>query len=267
VRKKQNLLHVFLAKCNTLKDKNIILVTAFEQPWVLEWQLFMADKYINDAVILVFDNSKDVKAREEIKKVCEKNDTLYLPLPENPTKHVNRSHALAMQWIYGNVVKAIKPYSYTFIDHDMIPLKSLSVSELIGEQDFYGLLKDKSRKDPGSWSIWAGYTMFKYSVTRNKKMNFMYDFSRDLDTGGGNYEALYKFYDRKKMNFSSKEWVSLEIPKIGVINNLQLLDGCWHHIGSVSYNNNFLSRKDYCLALSDSIHNGLEWNDLLIIDK
>jgi hypothetical protein len=267
VQKKQNLLRDFLIKCQSLKDENIILVTAFEQPWVLEWLLYMSDKYVTDATILVFDNSKDLKARKEIQKVCERNNTLYLPLPKNPTTHVNRSHALAMQWVYDNVVKYIKPYSFTFIDHDMIPIKKLSISKILGSQDFYGLLKDKSRSDPGSWSIWAGYTLFRYNATKNIKMNFMYDFSRDLDTGGGNYESLYKFYDRKILNFSSKDRVSLEIPKVGIFDNLQLLDGCWHHIGSVSYNNNFLSRKDYCLALSEAIHKGLEWDDLLMSNK
>lgn len=263
-KKKQVLLESFLLKCSHLKEENIILVTAFEQPWVVDWQLKMSKKYIQDAVILVFDNSKNTKARGEIKKVCESNDTLYLPLPSNPTKHVNRSHALAMQWVYENVVKAIQPKNYIYIDHDLIPVKRLSISKLMNGQDFYGLLKDKSRNDPGSWSIWAGYTMFKFSATKHKKMNFMYDFSRDLDTGGGNYETLYKFYDRHSMNFAGKEWVSVDIPEIGKIDNLQLLDNCWHHIGSVSYNNNFDSRRDYCLALSQVIDSGLEWDKLLL---
>jgi len=263
-RKRQPFLNEFLSKCANLKNKNIILVTAFEQPWAIEWQIIMAKKYIDDAVVLIFDNSKSIKLRDQIKSVCDRNKTLYLPLPTNPTRHVNRSHALAMQWVYENVVRAIEPKNFIYIDHDLIPVKKISITNLMRNQDFYGLLKDKSRNDPGSWSIWAGYTMFKYEATKDKELNFMYDFSRDLDTGGGNFEPLYSFYDRHKMHFATKEWVSLNIPKIGRIDKLQLLDGSWHHIGSISYNNNFASRKDYCEALSKTINDGFNWDDLLI---
>ncbi len=258
----------FLKKCKHLNDQNIILVIAFEQPWVIEWLLKMSKKYVTDATIVVFDNSRDKSKRVKIKEVCKSQNTLYLPLPENNTKHANRSHSLAMQWIFDNIVKVIKPKSFTYIDHDLIPVKSISISKLLGNQDFYGWLKiGEKRRNPNSWNLWAGYCIYRYDNVRDKDLYFMYDFPQGLDTGGGNYGALYHGYNRHKMNFSCLSDVKIKVPGVGIVNNIQVLDDSWYHIGSVSYNDNFASKKDYCVLLSKAVDSGVEWDDLLVTQK
>src|SRR5437588_671022 len=47
----------FLQDNAMLENKNIILVVAFEQPWVLELLLEMAKGRMPNAALLVFDNS------------------------------------------------------------------------------------------------------------------------------------------------------------------------------------------------------------------
>ena len=37
----------------------------------------------------------------------------------------NRSHALAMNWIFYNLVVEIKPYYFGYLDHDCFPYKNL----------------------------------------------------------------------------------------------------------------------------------------------
>src|ERR1017187_1293368 len=95
----------FLAECKNLPNKNIALVIAFEQPWTVNWLLQMADRNVSDMTVLVFDNSRNNSKRIEIEQVCKQNKTAYLALPANPTRHVNRSHGMAMTWVYHNVVR------------------------------------------------------------------------------------------------------------------------------------------------------------------
>ena len=222
----------FLAEHKHLAGKNIALVIAFEQPWALNWLLRMANRNLSDTTVLVFDNSRNDLKRSEIEKVCKQNHAPYLALPANSTTHVNRSHGMAMTWVYHNVVRAITPRIFGFIDHDLIPVRKVSVADKLTGQPFYGLLNVGKF---GFWSLWAGYCFFDYAATIGKSINFLYDFSRDLDTGGRNWNSLYRQQDRQATRFASFEHVDMKAPSIDNSRSVQFVDRNWLHIGGVSY--------------------------------
>lgn len=268
VAKKGKNLDSFLKKCKHLSGKNIILIIAFEQPWVIEWQLKISKENIKDATIIIFDNSRDQSKKNKIKSVCHDLNALYFSLPKNKTLHVNRSHSLAMQWVYENVVKAIKPNIFAFIDHDLILIKGFGLLNAIKDQDFYGWHRGGlQRKNPDAWYLWAGYCMYNYTKIKKSNLYFMYDFANGLDTGGGNYDSLYHGYDDRNMNFSSASQVSINIPGVGVVEDLMVLDDSWHHIGSVGHNDNSKLKKDYVTTLFNKIEKGDSWDDFVISRK
>ena len=230
-----NKLGQFLAETKDLADKNIALVIAFEQPWALNWLLQMANKNVSDMTLLVFDNSRNHSKRIEIEAICKKNKTRYLALPRNPTRHVNRSHGMAMTWIYHNVVRAINPRIFGFIDHDLIPVRKVSIADKLTDQPVYGLLNQNKL---GFWSLWAGYCFFAYAGTKGKPINFLYDFSRDLDTGGRNWNSLYRDLDRRQLRIAVSENVSMTVPSIKNPRLVQFIDEHWLHIGGISYSYN-----------------------------
>ena len=225
----------FLAEQKDLADKNIALVIAFEQPWALNWLLRMANRNLLDTTVLVFDNSRNESKRIEIEQVCKKNRAPYLALPVNPTRHVNRSHGMAMSWVYHNVVRAINPRIFGFIDHDLIPVRTVSIADKLTGQPVYGLLNANKF---GFWSLWAGYCFFDYAETKYKSINFLYDFSRDLDTGGRNWKSLYRHLDRRKLRAATFENVSTKVPSIKNPRLVQFIDKDWLHIGGISYSYN-----------------------------
>lgn len=253
----------YLEKVENLKDTNILLVIAFEQPWVIDWLLNMANRHIKDASILIFDNSRKISAKREIEQVCQKHRIPYLALPFNPTKHVNRSHGMAMQWVFRNIVCRIQPKRFGYIDHDLIPIRSVSIEELAGDQSFYGLLRPRyeNRVDKRAWSLWAGYCVFDYRAVSGLPLNFLYDFSIGLDTGGQNYHVLYKNYDKRKIRFATAINMSSRLPE-GVGIKLQVIDDCWYHIGSIGYNNNFESKSTLCKAIADTLEIDGCWGNI-----
>jgi hypothetical protein len=225
----------FLKEARQLADKNIALVIAFEQPWALDWLLRMANRNLSDTKILVFDNSRNDSKRIEIEQVCGKNRIPYLALPANPTKHVNRSHGMAMTWVYYNVVRAINPRMFGFIDHDLIPVHKVSMAEKMKDQPIYGLLNVGKLN---FWFLWAGYCFFDYEITKHKSINFLYDFSRDLDTGGRNWNSLYRQFDRRRLRSAKFENVSMTVEEENGPRLVQFVDECWLHIGGISYSYN-----------------------------
>ena len=224
----------FLEKNKHLENKNIALVIAFEQPWALNWLLQMANRNAADMAVLVFDNSRNASKRIEIEQVCINNETPYLALPPNRTRHVNRSHGLAMTWVYHHVVRALNPRVFGFIDHDLIPVRKVTIGDKLSGQTVYGLLNQTKF---GFWSLWAGYCFFDYERTKSRRINFLYDFSRDLDTGGRNWNSLYQHLDRARLRAATAENLSVTVPSLGQSRPVQFIDKHWLHIGGISYNN------------------------------
>ena len=242
----------FLEQNKHLKNKNIVLVIAFEQPWALNWLLRKANKNVTDMTVLVFDNSRDPAKRIEIEHVCEDNKAPYLALPPNPTRHVNRSHGLAMTWVYHHVVRALHPRIFGFIDHDLIPVRKVSIAEKLARQPVYGLLNQTKF---GFWSLWAGYCFFDFEATKGKQINFLYDFSRDLDTGGRNWNSLYRKLDRARLRVPSAENVNITVPSVGHSRLVQFIDKNWLHIGGISYKTDSAERIDFFRGLEDLFNN------------
>ena len=60
----------FIWELAKYKNKNLLVVIAFEQPKVLEWLFALSEKNLQDFQLVVFDNSRDVASRLRISQVC-----------------------------------------------------------------------------------------------------------------------------------------------------------------------------------------------------
>ena len=246
----------FLTNNHHLANKNIVIVIAFEQPWALNWLLKMAKKNLMNTTVLVFDNSHKAGARAELEAVCKQNGTPYLALPMNRTKHVNRSHGMAMSWIYDNVISIIQPKLFAFIDHDLIPVSEVDFEERLANQQFFGRVGGKF---PQYWSLWAGYCIFTYATFKHQSLNFLYDFSRGLDTGGRNWDSIYSQFDKAQIRFAKNEQVNIKLPELQQAASVQIIDERWVHIGGISYNDGFKAKSDFFGLLANALQQNSDW--------
>ncbi len=231
----------FLENNRHFKDANILVVIAFEQPKVLEWLFSLSCNNLKDYQLMVFDNSRNKEVRGDIKDLCDVWGIPYLSLPMVRSRHPNRSHGLAMTWVFHRIIKKIQPYRFGYLDHDMYPIKPVYLSELIpSEQNFYGVLNDAQNY----WNLWAGYCFFKFSAVSNKPLNFLYDFSRGVDTGGRNWSHLYHCRNKSVVKFAT---IKTPLVTFGddFQSRIQLIDDIWVHVGGVSYNNHLQSKEGF----------------------
>jgi len=253
-------LDAFLQQHRHLAGGRIGIVIAFEQPWALEWQLRMARRHLLDLQLLVFDNSRQPAARRRIQEVCAANGVACLGLPPNRTRHVNRSHGMAMSWIYHNVVQVLRPEIYGFLDHDLIPVTAVRMADKLQDQPVFGSM---NRGSGDFWSLWAGYCFYRYAFTTGKALNFLYDFSRELDTGGRNWGPLYRLMDRSRLRFASQDFVPLRPAPGAEARPVEIVDRAWVHIGGVGYNDNFEQKHAFFEGLMRAFDGGARWEDLV----
>jgi parvulin-like peptidyl-prolyl isomerase len=248
----------FLEKNKYFKGKNILVVIAFEQPKVLEWLFALSSKNLKDFQLMVFDNSRNKEVRGDIKDLCDVWGIPYLSLPMVRSRHPNRSHGLAMTWVFHRIIKKIQPFSFGFLDHDMYPIRPVHLSELIpSEQNFYGLLNDSQNY----WNLWAGYCFFKFSAISDKPLNFLYDFSRGVDTGGRNWSHIYHSCNKSFVKFAS-----IRTPLVKFNDSLQakiqLIDEVWVHVGGVSYSNHLESKERFHTKLVNHLLAGKSLHEI-----
>ena len=248
----------FLSQVQHLAGQDIVLVIAFEQPWSLDWLLRRARTLVEGATVLVFDNSRRTEAHVAIQRVCRERDTPYLALPPNPTRHVNRSHGMAMTWVYRNVVRSIKPRMFGFIDHDLVPLQAVNVAARMCSQPIYGMPLQRQ----WAWQLWAGYCFFDYLQVERLPLNFLYDFSNGLDTGGRNWHCLYRNLQRSKLRLGLSHILDIQDVERRQMQPMQIVDDCWYHIGGVSYNGNFNSKATFAHRLAAELDAGATWAQL-----
>ncbi|TFZ08162.1 hypothetical protein [Ramlibacter humi] len=260
LRQRPDDLDKFIAGHTALQDKAVAIVIAFEQPWALDWQLRAARAMLADTTVLVLDNSRDEASRSRIQEVCRANGSPYLGLPPYRTRHVNRSHGMAMSWAYHNVVRPLRPSVFGFLDHDLVPIRPADPAERLGTQPVFGLL---NAGNLDHWSLWAGYCFFRFDATQQLPLNFLYDFSRELDTGGRNWGPLYSRLDRQALRFAPRRFLPLRLPD-GEEREVELVDGRWLHIGGISYNNNLEPKFAFFERLRRLLESGADPAALLV---
>jgi hypothetical protein len=237
-----------------LSGQNILVVIAFEQPQVLEWLFQLSKKNLKDFYLLVFDNSKNNLQKNLVKEICKKNSIPYLELPDSFARHPNRSHGLAMTWIFHRIIKKIQPLTFGYLDHDMYPIKPINQADLFPkDQNFYGLINESTNY----WNLWAGYCFYRFSSVSSKSLNFLYDFSRGTDTGGRNWPYLYQGNNKSLIKFAnySAPVISLGDDYSNMIINL--IDKSWVHVGGVGYGDNFSKKSIFHQELVERITNNV----------
>ncbi len=172
-----------------LRGRNVLVTIAFADPVVLAWQSRLVRHYVPDALHIVVDNSPADEQAAEIRRVAEAEGVPYLRAPPNPWsgRAASRSHGLALNWTWHNLIQAGEPNAFGFIDHDLFPTAPDDPFAPLAHQDVYGQV----RRIEGRWFLWAGFCMFRFDRVRHKALDFGQDWFIGLDTGGGNWGPLY----------------------------------------------------------------------------
>lgn len=164
---------------------------AFGSPAAIRHQIRLLNKFLADPFELtVVDNSPQGAARDEIASVCKDNGTAYVGLAANPFTIGAASHGAALNWAYYNLVASAGHEYYGFIDHDVQPFRKTQVVPVLKQQGVFGLPQERGRR----WYLWSGFCFFSARTVGRRRLDFMP--KRGLDSGGGNWRALFRTMPR-----------------------------------------------------------------------
>jgi len=207
--------YLFLNTKSKIQSKNLlisnygnseidIITIAFNNPLMIEYQINLMRKNVTDKFThIIADNSNDSSVRKSIFGICNRLGVHYVSIPVHNYLR-NDSHAVAMHWIYKNVIRKRKNKYFGFLDHDIFPIKPCSIIKKL-KNNIYGRViapdyrpvgKTVTNKQP-YWSLWAGFCFLKSDLLYDRNVYKISFFVRNtengqLDTGGGLWDTVFK---------------------------------------------------------------------------
>lgn len=175
-----------------LRGRKVLVTIAFSDVQAIAWQIPLLRHYLPHTLHVIADNTPDDATAARIAAEAERAGVAYLRLPHNPWEAGSRSHGIALNWVWHNLVRRGEPEAFGFLDHDIFPTAAEDPFVPLARQDFYGVLRPAGER----WFLWAGYCTFRFDRVRDKPLDFGQDWFVGLDTGGGNWEVLYRHVDR-----------------------------------------------------------------------
>lgn len=185
---------------SAISDRKVLIAVAFNDPQTIAWQARLMQLYLPGVVYIVADNTADDGKAHAIADTAARAGVPYLRLPANPTNVPSRSHGLALNWIWSNLVRPGEPRVFGFLDDDLFPTAPDDPFASLATQDFFGVVRPgvstATVDAAGRWFLWAGFSMFRFEAVRSKPLDFSQDWFLGLDTGGANWNVLYRHVAR-----------------------------------------------------------------------
>jgi hypothetical protein len=239
-----------------LAGRNFVVSVAFNTPWTIRWQLRFVARHLENAVFLVADNSSDRHARSDIEALCAEAGAAYVALPANPyrdKRHASRSHGLALNWVYRNVVRPLRPAAWGLFDHDLFPTQPFDPLQRLRGQPFYGDLEIR----PGGRYLWPGYCLFARHADTDLPLDFRQDWFLGLDTGGMNAELLAQRADLAAMTFARRRSIGPGRNVAVTIDEVDWFDDCIHLGNASGWHRSNVERQPALEIMLQQIYDGV----------
>ena len=220
---------------------------AFNHPLCIEVLIESWQEFARNTELVIVDNSSKKEARAQIRDLCAKHGVPYIGLPPSWEWSVNRSHAISMNWIYYNLVLKWRPRLFGFLDHDCFPYAPFDLAETMGGFNIWGD-KRAPKKGKNQWHLWAGFCFFRLSRLENVKIDFMHSVELRMDTGGSNWNSLYKYIHPEEVKCS----LSGTVPRGELFSQMgNTIDNRFLHIGGASYRSKNFDKNNLAQALKE----------------
>jgi hypothetical protein len=208
-----------------LRGRKVLITIAYSDAVLISWQTRLVRHYIPDAFHVVVDNSPCDVVAAQIGETAGAD--AYVRAPENPwlgESVASRSHGIALNWAWDNLVRPGEPDAFGFLDHDIFPTAGDDPFAPLAAQDVYGVVRTAGPR----WFLWAGFCMFRFSAINDKHLDFGQDWFVGLDTGGGNWRELYSRIDLTTLRQPKTSFVPFR-PGIAVEEAPLQWCGTWLH--------------------------------------
>ncbi len=211
------------------RNRRVLVTIAFDDPEAIAWQTKLVALYVPDPLHVIADNSRGDGAAGEIARIAAAAGVPCLRLPPIDWRRgvSSRSHGLALNWVWRNLIRPGAPVAFGFLDDDIFPTGPDDPFAPLSRQDFYGVVREAGER----WFLWAGFCFFRFDRVRDLALDFGQDWFIGLDTGGGNWDVLYRHVQRGALAEAQTAFVPYKVGVSSADGPLQTVGPWLHEVG------------------------------------
>jgi hypothetical protein len=210
-----------------IRGRRVLVSIGYHDAEVIDMQASAMARFVPGALYTIADNSSDNALAREIKAVAGRHGAPYVRLPPSLSKEGSRSHGLALDWTWRNIIRPGRPEAFGFLDDDLFPTAPDDPFAALATQPVYGSLRTQGER----WFLWAGFCFFRFDAVKDLRLNFGQDWFKGLDTGGGNWTVLYSRLDRAHLTFAPTHFEPYKPGADRVHDSIQWCGPWLHEVG------------------------------------
>ena len=216
-----------------IRGRRVLVTIAFNDPDAIDMQAAAVARLVPKALHVIADNSTDDLAAMDIAAAAARCDVPYVRLPKHPLRPAvgSRSHGLAMNWVWHNILRPGEPAAFGFLDDDLFPTAPDDPFAALERQPVYGSLRQAGDR----WFLWAGFCVFRFDAVKDLALDFGQDWFKGLDTGGGNWVPLYRRLDRTQLMFAPTRFEPYRPGADPVHDSIQWCGTWLHEVGQTQH--------------------------------
>ena len=215
----------------SFRSRRVLTTIAFEDPEAIDMQAQLVARFVPGVTYMVADMSTSEDAATQIAAIAKRHGVAYVRLPESPLRRreqASRIHGLALNWVWRNVIRSGEPDRFGFIDHDIFPTRPDDPFARLDRQAVYGCVREAGQR----WFLWAGFAMFRFDAVKDLALDFGQDWFNQLDTGGANWDVLFRTLDRTQLKFAPTRFEPYKPGADPVRAQIQWCGAWLHEVGS-----------------------------------
>ena len=224
-----------VARLKAERAPALAFTVAFNMPEAIDLLAQAMARFLPGTPLVVCDNSTDPAARAAIAALCAERDIAYCPLPPSPYRggrNGSRSHAVALNWIWAKPRPSGGAARGGLARPRSPPASADDLTARVAVQPCYALARHGEGN--GAWYLWPGFRLVQLQGGAGPAAGLQHRTPLTLDTGGQNWNVLYRRLDRDALAFAETRTVFVADPGTGTGEDHLLVDG-WLHAGGAGH--------------------------------
>ena len=225
----------------TYDNETDIYVITFNNPFMVEYQIKTLRSFFKSHFnLIIVDNNNALfpESSLAVKQICEKENVTYLKAPNNYYQESgsfdpSMKLGTTISWIFHNCVKKRMPKYFGILDHDCFLIRPMDISDYLNKKGMYG----RVCKNNKGWNLHVTANFFRFDFVKLLNLDFRASHTHVLDTGGANYDLLYKYNNvaEYELHLNSFRYAKRDVNRKDSVQHYEIIDNCWFHMCASSH--------------------------------
>ena len=215
-----------------------VYVITFNNPFMVEYQVKTLRKLFKAPFnLIVVDNNNWLypETSAQVLELCIRENVTYLKAPDNyyqneDTFDPTMKLGTTMNWIYTRCVRERKPKYFGILDHDCFLVRPFDIRPYLDQKGMYGRV-EMSKKDQ-AWTLHVVVNFFRFDFVQPYLLDFRASYEHQLDTGGANWDILYKNYNAADYMIDqwTRRFADQDVNRRNLVQHYEVIDNVWYHM-------------------------------------